>query len=269
MTRRVQELQGIQGYGSLKAARSRNRHREGPRALPCRVKVVSTKTFSFRLWSFLARADVALRRIVERQDQLVMSRHILDEMSCCAFSAASFSRDARRARAYRGISLRAGSYRPSAPPAGCAWVNDEPDNRILECALAARTEAIVTGDRAVLNLDEYRGVRTITLPTTWATRNAFSARSGQRTQFLHCRVASRNFVTDCLTKDVTDLIDEAKGPRRRHLLTCFGKRWADPSMCCLSGGFGIRRACGPTGNTLGEATSPTSNNRLEAMRRPR
>lgn len=68
-------------------------------------------------------------------------------------------------------------------------VNDEPDNRILECALAARTEAIVTGDRAVLNLDEYRGVRIIARRTPWATRNAFSARSGQRTQFLHTQMS--------------------------------------------------------------------------------
>jgi hypothetical protein len=56
-----------------------------------------------------------------------------------------------------------------------------------------------------------------------------------------CRVASRNFGTDCLTKDVTDLSDEAlKGPVAvtpyllRHALG------GPPSMCCLAGvlGFG-------------------------------
>ena len=35
---------------------------------------------------------------------------------------------------------------------------DEPDNRILECALAGSASAIVTGDRAFLALREYRGV---------------------------------------------------------------------------------------------------------------
>jgi uncharacterized protein len=42
-------------------------------------------------------------------------------------------------------------------------VKDEPDNRILECALAGRAEAIVTGDHALLSLGEYNGVRIISL----------------------------------------------------------------------------------------------------------
>jgi putative PIN family toxin of toxin-antitoxin system len=42
-------------------------------------------------------------------------------------------------------------------------VKDEPDNRILECALAGHAEAIVTGDHVLLSLREYRGVRIIRL----------------------------------------------------------------------------------------------------------
>jgi predicted nucleic acid-binding protein len=42
-------------------------------------------------------------------------------------------------------------------------VKDDPDNRILECALAGRAEAIVTGDRALLALGAYRGVRLVSL----------------------------------------------------------------------------------------------------------
>ena len=42
-------------------------------------------------------------------------------------------------------------------------VKDEPDNRILECALAGHAEIIVTGDRALLELRECRGVRIISL----------------------------------------------------------------------------------------------------------
>ena len=40
---------------------------------------------------------------------------------------------------------------------------DEADNRILECALAARADAIVTGDRHLLGLRRFRGSR-ITTP---------------------------------------------------------------------------------------------------------
>jgi predicted nucleic acid-binding protein len=42
-------------------------------------------------------------------------------------------------------------------------VKDEPDNRVLECALAGRAEAIVTGDHALLALREYKSVRLISL----------------------------------------------------------------------------------------------------------
>ena len=43
-------------------------------------------------------------------------------------------------------------------------VKDEPDNRILECALTGRADAIITGDRALLALGTYRGVRIVSLP---------------------------------------------------------------------------------------------------------
>lgn len=42
-------------------------------------------------------------------------------------------------------------------------VKDEPDNRILECALTGRAETIVTGDHALLALRKHRSVRLITL----------------------------------------------------------------------------------------------------------
>jgi len=42
-------------------------------------------------------------------------------------------------------------------------VKDEPDNRILECAITGHADVIVTGDRALLALREYRDVRIISL----------------------------------------------------------------------------------------------------------
>ena len=42
---------------------------------------------------------------------------------------------------------------------------DEPDNRIVECALAANAQLIVTGDRAMLALGEYRDVSIVSLRT--------------------------------------------------------------------------------------------------------
>jgi putative PIN family toxin of toxin-antitoxin system len=40
---------------------------------------------------------------------------------------------------------------------------DEPDNRILECAVAARADLIVTGDRAMLRLGSFEGVQIVSL----------------------------------------------------------------------------------------------------------
>ncbi len=42
-------------------------------------------------------------------------------------------------------------------------LDDEPDNRILECAVEARADCIVTGDKHLLGLKEFGGVRIITI----------------------------------------------------------------------------------------------------------
>ena len=42
-------------------------------------------------------------------------------------------------------------------------VNDEADNRILKCAVAGGADAIVTGDRALLALGSFDGIRILTL----------------------------------------------------------------------------------------------------------
>jgi uncharacterized protein len=40
---------------------------------------------------------------------------------------------------------------------------DEPDNRILECAIAARASAIVTGDKHLLRLESYQDIGIMTV----------------------------------------------------------------------------------------------------------
>jgi uncharacterized protein len=44
-----------------------------------------------------------------------------------------------------------------------AVLDDEPDNRILECAVAGSADVIVTGDRAMLDLKKYSGIRILAL----------------------------------------------------------------------------------------------------------
>jgi putative PIN family toxin of toxin-antitoxin system len=42
-------------------------------------------------------------------------------------------------------------------------VMDDPDNRILECALAGTAQAIVTGDKGLLALKSFEGIYLMTL----------------------------------------------------------------------------------------------------------
>jgi putative PIN family toxin of toxin-antitoxin system len=40
---------------------------------------------------------------------------------------------------------------------------DDPDNRILECAIHGEADALVTGDKEMLRLREYSGIKIISL----------------------------------------------------------------------------------------------------------
>ena len=42
-------------------------------------------------------------------------------------------------------------------------VADEPDNRILECAVSANADVVVTGDRHLVDLKTYEGIDIVTL----------------------------------------------------------------------------------------------------------
>jgi len=50
-----------------------------------------------------------------------------------------------------------------APATRLKVFRDDPDNRILECAVAGKATAIVTGDKAMLGLGEQAGVRRVSL----------------------------------------------------------------------------------------------------------
>ena len=105
------------------------------------------------------RAEAALLRIIEEHDPLLLSKPILNEL--LGVLARKFARDAEElARTALLLSELALTVRPRQK---LHVVKDEPDNRVLECALAGRADAIVTGDSALLGLGEFRGVRVISL----------------------------------------------------------------------------------------------------------
>lgn len=103
--------------------------------------------------------DVALRRIIAGMDQLVVSKAILDEL--LDVLSRKFARDAEElAHVAVFVSELAMIV---APKRRLRVVQDDPDNRILECALAGSADAIVTGDKALLALRNFENIPVVTL----------------------------------------------------------------------------------------------------------
>ena len=105
------------------------------------------------------RADVAIGKIFDGIDDLVISRPIIEEV--LSVTASKFSRD--REELSRVAVLLGETGEIVEPTSRLDVVRDEPDNRIFECAVEGKAEAIVTGDKAMLAIGEYEGIRLITL----------------------------------------------------------------------------------------------------------
>lgn len=105
------------------------------------------------------RGDEALRKIVAGEDSLALSRPILDEL--LSVLARKFAHDGEALARVAVFLAELGEF--VEPTETLAIVADEPDNRIIECAVAAGAQVIVTGDRAMLAHAEHRGIRIISL----------------------------------------------------------------------------------------------------------
>ncbi|HLB31274.1 MAG TPA: putative toxin-antitoxin system toxin component, PIN family [Gammaproteobacteria bacterium] len=105
------------------------------------------------------RAEAALLRIIKEQDQLILSKPILDEL--LVILSRKFSRDTEELAHIAWYLSELAIF--VKPRRRLKVLSDEPDNRILECAMTGRVDAIVTGDKALLALGEYQKVRIIAL----------------------------------------------------------------------------------------------------------
>jgi putative PIN family toxin of toxin-antitoxin system len=106
-----------------------------------------------------SQGEKAVLRILEAQDTLLLSKEILDEL----LSALSmkFSRDKEEiSRVAIFLSEIAEWVEPTAQ---ISALEDEPDNRILECAVSGEADIIVTGDKEMLRLKQYQKTKVISL----------------------------------------------------------------------------------------------------------
>jgi len=105
------------------------------------------------------RAEAAMHRILEGSDELLLSPAILDEV--LRVLAEKFARD--REELSRVAVLLGDMAEVVRPRRSIHVLADEPDNRILECALAGRAHRIVTGDKAMLALGSFQGISILPL----------------------------------------------------------------------------------------------------------
>jgi len=105
-----------------------------------------------------SQAGKAINRIIG-EASLILSPAILKEV--LAVLSRKFSRD-REELAKVAVNL-AGLALMVSPETRIDILQDEPDNRILECAVAGGADLIVTGDKAMLELREFEGIRIVSL----------------------------------------------------------------------------------------------------------
>jgi putative PIN family toxin of toxin-antitoxin system len=105
------------------------------------------------------RADAAMLRVIDGGDTLIISHEILDEV--LTVLARKFSKDAE-ALSRVAINLAEIGVRVR-PSERLKVLEDDSDNRILECGIAGNVEAIVTGDKAMLALKKFRHIRIVSL----------------------------------------------------------------------------------------------------------
>jgi putative PIN family toxin of toxin-antitoxin system len=105
------------------------------------------------------KAEDAVMRIIGGEDTLVISHEIIDEV--LTVLARKFSKDPE---ALSRVAVNLANLGAIVRPAERLNVfEDEPDNRILECAVAGNAAAIITGDKAMLTLKKHQHIRIITL----------------------------------------------------------------------------------------------------------
>jgi putative PIN family toxin of toxin-antitoxin system len=104
-------------------------------------------------------AEKAMLKIIEGVDILVISKEIISEV--LSVLSLKFSRDREGLSHVAVILSELGEL--AKPTQKISIFKDDPDNRILECALHGKADAIITGDKEMLRLREYSGIKIISL----------------------------------------------------------------------------------------------------------
>jgi putative PIN family toxin of toxin-antitoxin system len=106
-----------------------------------------------------SKAEKAVLKVIECYDSLIISRDIINEV--LSVLSAKFHRD-REAISHVAIYL-SDLAQIVNPTKRIHIFKDDPDNRVIECALYGKADAIVTGDKEMLKMKEFEGIKIMSL----------------------------------------------------------------------------------------------------------
>lgn len=106
-----------------------------------------------------SQAEKAMLKIIEGEDVLLLSKGILDEL--LSVLSIKFSRDKEEISRVAVILSEMAEW--VEPTKTIKVLTDQPDNRILECAVSGNADVIVTGDKEILRLMEFEKTKIISL----------------------------------------------------------------------------------------------------------
>lgn len=106
-----------------------------------------------------SKAEKAILKILDGEDTLVISKEIIDET--LTVLSGKFKQD-REAISRTAIFL-SDIAELVTPSKKIKILKDDPDNRIIECAVAGKASVIVTGDKRMLEMGSYQGISIISL----------------------------------------------------------------------------------------------------------
>ena len=101
------------------------------------------------------RAEQALGRVIDGRDTLLLSKAIL--LETLSVLSRKFGRD--KEELARVAVFLSDMAQLVAPKRKVRIFDDDPDNRILECAIEGKADVLVTGDQTMLSLGQYEGLR--------------------------------------------------------------------------------------------------------------
>ena len=104
-------------------------------------------------------AEKAILKVIEGEDSLLISKDIIHEV--LSVLSLKFGRD-REALSHVAVTLTELAEMVK-PGKRVKILRDEPDNRILECAIYGEADLLVTGDKEILQQREYKGVKIVSL----------------------------------------------------------------------------------------------------------